>query len=82
MDRLGVLDLLVVASKRGVSVKIICPITDKNSEIVKRTSEKAPKLKIHSSEGLPYGILIADNSKYFSGAKTTACWTIFRSNRL
>jgi hypothetical protein len=66
MDRLGVLDTLVVASKGGVSVKIICPITEQNSNLVKRTSEKAPELKIHSCQGLPYGIFIADNSKYFS----------------
>jgi hypothetical protein len=66
MDRFGLLELLVMASKKGASVKIICPITDQNSELVKSISEKAPELKIRSSEGLPYGIFIADNSKYFS----------------
>lgn len=66
MDNLGIIDTLVVASKGGASVKIICPITEQNANLVKRTSEKAPELKIHSSEGLPYGMFIADNSKYFS----------------
>lgn len=71
MDRLGIIDTLVVASKGGVSVKIICPITEQNSNLVKRTSEKAPELKIHSSEGLPYDMFIADGSKYFSAELKT-----------
>ncbi|MDP9287464.1 MAG: hypothetical protein M3P08_04620 [Thermoproteota archaeon] len=67
MDKLRVLDSLIMASTRGASVKIICPTTDHNSEITKRISEEAPELNIRSWRvGLPYGLFIADNSKYFN----------------
>ncbi|HYT02688.1 MAG TPA: hypothetical protein VEL70_07230 [Candidatus Acidoferrum sp.] len=34
--------------------------------MTKGISEKAPELKVHSGEGSPYGLFIADNSKYFN----------------
>jgi len=39
-DRLGVVDYLIKASKKGASIKIICPITEENSEIIIQISEK------------------------------------------
>jgi len=68
VDKAGVLDSLIAASTRGASVRIICPITDRNWGIVKRITEKAPVLQVHNGGGLPYGFVIADNEKYFSAA--------------
>jgi hypothetical protein len=68
VDKIGVLDSLIAASTRGASVRIICPITERNLGIVKRIAEKAPLLQVHNGGGLPYGFFIADNEKYFSGA--------------
>jgi hypothetical protein len=68
VDKAGVLDSLIAASTRGVSVRIICPITDRNLGIVKRIAENAPLLQVHNGRGLPYGFIIADNEKYFSAA--------------
>jgi hypothetical protein len=68
VDKAGVLDSLIAASTRGVSVRIICPITDRNLGIVKRIAENAPLLQVHNGKGLPYGFIIADNEKYFSAA--------------
>jgi hypothetical protein len=68
VDKAGVLDSLIAASTRGASVRIICPITERNLGIVKRIAEKAPLLEVHNAGGLPYGFFIADNEKYFSGA--------------
>ena len=36
MKKLGVLDILQKASLQGVNVRVICPDTDVNSEIVER----------------------------------------------
>jgi hypothetical protein len=37
-DRLGVVDYLIKTSKKGASIKIICPITEENSEVIKQIS--------------------------------------------
>ena len=65
MDKLGVVDHLIKASQRGCDVKIICPLTEENSEIVKRISEQAPDIRIMDGFGeAASGILIADNEKF------------------
>jgi len=65
MDKLGVVDHLIKASQRRCEVKIICPLTEENSEIVKRISEQAPDIRIMDGCGeAGSGILIADNEKF------------------
>jgi hypothetical protein len=46
-DRLGVIDRLIEAStQRGAMIKIICPLSQVNLEIVKKISEKAPAIRV------------------------------------
>ena len=42
VDNLGVIDYLISASQNGAKVKIICPLTEGNSHIIKKISEAAP----------------------------------------
>ena len=37
--KLGVIDHIIKASQNGVTVKIICPITDENADIVEKVSK-------------------------------------------
>ncbi|HEY7571390.1 MAG TPA: hypothetical protein VH796_08475 [Nitrososphaeraceae archaeon] len=63
-QRLGLLDPLLEASeKNGAIVKIICLLTDKNSEIAERIQNS--KIKLRNGTRCPYGMFIADNMKYF-----------------
>ena len=64
-DRLGVLDSLINASKnKGAVVKIICPITDENSQVVEQTCKKAPDIKILNGGTSHSGLMVVDNTKF------------------
>ena len=64
-DRLGVLDYLINASKnKGALVKIISPMTEENSQIVERTCEKAPDIKILNGGSSHSGLLVVDSAKF------------------
>jgi len=64
-DRLGVLDSLINASKnKGAVVKIICPITDENSQVVEQTCKKAPDIKILNGGSSHSGLMVVDNTKF------------------
>ena len=63
-DRLGVVDYLVKTSKKGASIKIICPITEENSEIIKQISEKAPSIRILNGGKSQSGLFIVNNAKF------------------
>jgi two-component system sensor histidine kinase VicK len=66
MERLGVIDSLIQASKRGAIVKIICPITEENSHIARRISEQAPEIRVMNASGdTQSGITIVDSEKLF-----------------
>jgi two-component system, OmpR family, sensor histidine kinase VicK len=66
MERLGVIDSLIQASKRGALVKIICPITEENSHIARRISEQAPEIRVMAASGdTQSGITIVDSEKLF-----------------
>jgi two-component system sensor histidine kinase VicK len=66
MDKLGVVDRLIRASQRGCIVKIICPLKEENSEIVKKIAEQAPDIRImNGCSEAASGVLIADNEKFF-----------------
>jgi hypothetical protein len=45
-NKIGVLDSLVEASaKKGAIIKIVCPLAEENSELVKTMSERAPDIE-------------------------------------
>jgi two-component system sensor histidine kinase VicK len=64
--KLGVLDSLVEAStKRGALIRIVCPLSEENSEIVKTMSEEAPDIRIldYKNASSHSGLLIVDRAK-------------------
>jgi two-component system sensor histidine kinase VicK len=64
--RLGVLDSLVEAStKKGALIRIVCPLSEENSEIVKSISERAPDIRILNYDNVSShsGLLIVDRAK-------------------
>ncbi|MFL6396440.1 MAG: sensor histidine kinase [Nitrososphaeraceae archaeon] len=66
LDRLQVFDYIIKASEeKGAEVKIICPLSQINSHIVKRVSDYAHNIKILNGNNSPYGMFIVDNHKLF-----------------
>jgi signal transduction histidine kinase len=63
-ERLGVVDYLIRAYKKGASIKIICPITEENSEIITQISEKAPGIRILNGGDSHSGLFIVNNAKF------------------
>jgi two-component system sensor histidine kinase VicK len=64
-EKLGVLEYLVKASsQRGVIIKIICPLDESNSEIVKQISQKAPDIKILNGGSSQSGLFVADEKEF------------------
>jgi two-component system, OmpR family, sensor histidine kinase VicK len=63
-ERLGVVDYLIRASKKGASIKIICPITEENTEIITQISEKAPGIRILNGGDSHSGLFIVNNAKF------------------
>ena len=65
--RLGILDHLIEASvKKGALIRIICPLAEENSEIVKTISEKAPDIRILNHDNATSshsGLFLADRAK-------------------
>jgi two-component system, OmpR family, sensor histidine kinase VicK len=64
IDRLGIVNYLVKASKNGAEVKIICPLSEENSEIQKKISENAPDIRMLEGNISPYGMYIIDREKF------------------
>jgi two-component system sensor histidine kinase VicK len=64
VERLGLIDYVVKASQRGATVKIICPLSEVNAEIVSRISERAPEIQVINGNNSPYGMYIADGEKF------------------
>jgi signal transduction histidine kinase len=62
---LGVIDHLINASQNGATVKIICPLSKENSDIVKKMSDNASNIRILNSNTSSTGMLIIDNTKFF-----------------
>ena len=64
MDRLGVIDYLMQASqKNGVQIKIICPLSSENEEIVKRISSNSPNIRILNGNNSAHGMIIVDGER-------------------
>ncbi|MCC2648991.1 MAG: histidine kinase [Nitrososphaeraceae archaeon] len=64
MDRLRGIDYLINASQNGATIKIICPLSEENSDIVKKISQKAPNIRILNGNNHSSGMLIVDNTKF------------------
>jgi len=65
MDRSGVIDYLVKASQNGAIVKIICPLTEENSDIIGRISKIAPNIRIlNGNTHTTSGFLIVDRTRF------------------
>jgi signal transduction histidine kinase len=64
VDNLGVIDYLIIASQNGANIKIICPLTGENSQILKKMSKNAPDIKILSGHDSSAGFFIADGKRF------------------
>jgi two-component system, OmpR family, sensor histidine kinase VicK len=60
IDRSGVIDYLIMVSQNSgtstTTIKIVCPISDANLDIVKRIFQKAPAIRILNGYNSPYGM--------------------------
>lgn len=65
VDRLGVIDYIIDASQNGATIKIICPLSEENSKVVKRISERAPHIAILNGNKSLYGMYIIDSERCF-----------------
>jgi signal transduction histidine kinase len=65
-DKIGLWNYLVDAAEKGAQVRIICPLSDENSKIVKRLSDSSSNIKILNGQQTESGIFIVDGIKYFS----------------
>jgi hypothetical protein len=64
IDRLGIVDSLLKASRNKAIVKIICPLTEVNSKTREKISENAPDIRILDSDISPYGMYIIDRRRF------------------
>ncbi len=64
LERLGVTDTIIKASQSGADVRIICPLSEENSETIRKISENAPTIKILSGSNSPYGMYIVDCERF------------------
>jgi len=46
IDKIGIIDDLIDMSKRGVAIKIICPVSEINSKLVIRMTSNAPNIRV------------------------------------
>ena len=65
VDRLGVIDCLINASQIGAIIKIICPLSERNSQILRKMSNEGPSIQILNGSTSPAaGVLIVDGMKF------------------
>ncbi len=65
VDKLGVIDCLIKASQTGATVKIICPLSEKNLQFVRKISDEAPSIQILNGSTSPAaGLFIVDGMKF------------------
>jgi signal transduction histidine kinase len=65
IDKLGIINSLINASqKRGVNVKIICPLSKENLQIQKKIADNAPDINILHSTNSRHGMYIVDRIKF------------------
>jgi two-component system sensor histidine kinase VicK len=64
VERLGLVGYVVKASQSSATVKIICPLSEVNADIVRRISEEAPEIQVLNGNNSPYGMYIVDREKF------------------
>jgi hypothetical protein len=65
VDRLGVIDYLIKASQKGANVKIICPLTEENLDLVNRIRKSAPDIRIlNGHTHTTSGYLLTDSTRF------------------
>ena len=66
-NKIGVIDYLIeVSAKKGAIIRIVCPLAEENSEIVKMISKRAPDIRIlnyDNNTSSHSGLFIADRAK-------------------
>lgn len=63
--KLGILNQLVEASRRGIKIRIICPINGDNGGLVKNLTTNYPNISILNGTEGEMGLFLIDNSKFF-----------------
>ena len=66
-NEIGFIDYLIEAStKKGAIIRIVCPLAEENSEIVKTISKRAPDIRILNCDNASShsGLLIVDRAKF------------------
>jgi two-component system sensor histidine kinase VicK len=66
MDSSGVIDYLIMVSQNSgttTTIKVVCPISEANIDIIKRISQKAPAIRILNGYNSPYRMYIVDDEK-------------------
>jgi signal transduction histidine kinase len=64
LERLGVIDEIIQASRKGVVVKILCPLSKENTHIVKKISDDSTNIEILNGNKSPYGMYIVDGERF------------------
>jgi signal transduction histidine kinase len=65
LDRLGVIDYAIKAAQaNSADIRIICPLSEVNSKVVKKIFDEAPSIKILNGINSPFGIYIVDGQKF------------------
>lgn len=63
IDRLGVIDSLLNASRNGVIVKIICPLSHENKRIQEKIFDAPPNMQLIDGSNSQHGLYIIDGIK-------------------
>jgi signal transduction histidine kinase len=65
IDKLGIVDYLIKASQKSDTtiVRVVCPLSNENSEVTNKIAENAPRIKILNGNNYTYGIYVVDNQK-------------------
>ncbi len=64
LERLGVIDDIIQASRKGVVVKILCPLSKENTPIVKKMYDDSTTTEILNGNKSPYGMYIVDGERF------------------
>jgi two-component system, OmpR family, sensor histidine kinase VicK len=64
LERLGVIDEIIQASRKGVVVKILCPLSKENTHIVKKIYDNSTTTEILNGNKSPYGMYIVDGERF------------------
>src|SRR5215212_3049208 len=64
LERLGVIDEIIQASRKCVVVKILCPLSKENTHIVNKIYDNSTTTEILNGNKSPYGMYIVDGERF------------------